>query len=185
MDYRDYKASRDLVWEILIREKVTELPVRIVPLCRQMGIRVLLHDDPAKGDGYSTIVNDVPHIFLYRGCYLPRQRFTAAHELGHILLGHVGKYQLVNREPSGDDNPIEHAANVFAARLLAPACVLWACDTYRPEAIAQLCGISIQAAGFRSKRMELLRERGRFLTSPLEQRVYEQFRGFIERTKRV
>ncbi len=183
MLYSDYKVSRDLAWEILIRERVTELPVRIVPLCRQMGIKVLLHEDPARGDGYSGLIDGVPHIFIYRHCYRPRQRFTAAHELGHILLGHVGKYQLVNREPGPNDNPIEQAANVFAARILAPACVLWACNAFTTEAIADLCDISMQAAQFRAERMELLRYRGRFLSSPLEQQVFKQFAPFIEANK--
>ena len=183
MLYSDYKVSRNLAWEILIREGVTELPVRIAPLCRQMGIPVLLHDDPEQGDGYSGMVGGVPQIFVYRGCYRPRQRFTAAHELGHILLGHTGKYRLANREPSPNDNPIEQAANVFAARILAPACVLWACNAFTAEAIADLCDISMQAAGFRAKRMELLRNRSRFLSSPLEQQVFEQFAPFIEANK--
>ena len=183
MLYSDYKISRNLAWEILLREKVTELPVRIVPLCRQMGIKVLLHEDPTKGDGYSGLIGGIPHIFVYRGCYRPRQRFTAAHELGHILLGHAGKCRLVNREPSPNDNPIEQAANVFAARILAPACVLWACNAFTAEAIADLCDISMQAAQFRAERMELLRHRGRFLSSPLEQQVFEQFAPFIEANK--
>ena len=183
MLYSDYKISRNLAWEIILREGITELPVRIVPLCRQMGIRVVLHDDPMHGDGYSGIFESVPHIFVNRACYRPRQRFTAAHELGHILLGHVGTYRLVNREPSATDNPIEQAANVFASRLLAPACVLWACNAFTPDAIADLCDISIQAAQYRAERMKLLRERGMFFLSPLERKVYERFSIFIEANK--
>lgn len=183
MLYSDYKYSRNLAWEILLWEKVTELPVRIAPLCRQMGIRVLLHDDPVKGDGYSCILDGVPHIIVSRSCYRPRQRFTAAHELGHILLGHVGKYRLVNREPSAADNPVEQTANVFASRLLAPACVLWACNAFTPEAIADLCDISMQSAQYRAERMKLLRDRGKFLVSPLERKVYERFASFIEANK--
>lgn len=183
MLYFDYKVSRNLAWEILIREQVTSLPVRIVPLCRQMGIRVVLHNDPKLGDGYCGMIGGKPHIFVCEGCYRPRQRFTAAHELGHILLGHAGKYELVNREPSATDNPIEQAANVFASRLLAPACVLWACNAFTPEAIADLCDISMQAAAFRAERMGLLRKRGKFLASSLERQVYAQFREFIAATK--
>lgn len=36
-----------------------------------------------------------------------RKRFTVAHELGHIMLGHVGHYELINREILPNDNPIE------------------------------------------------------------------------------
>lgn len=180
MIYSDYKISRNLAWEILLREEVKTLPVKVTQICRQMGIRVLLHDDHARGDGFCTFLDGQPCIFVYGDSYRPRQRFTVAHELGHILLGHVGKYSLVNREPSPADNPVEHAANVFASRLLAPACVLWGCGAFTPEAIADLCDISMQAALFRAERMAQLRERGKFLTAPQERQVFRQFKPFIE-----
>lgn len=181
MNYRDYMNSRDLAWQVLLNERVTELPVNVVQLCRGMGIRVKLFD--GDGDGYSTILFGRPRIFVSRNCSPERQRFTIAHELGHILMGHVGKHMLVNREPSSKDNPIEQAANVFASRLLAPACVLWALDARTPEQIAALCRISQQAAGYRAERMAILHDRGKFLSSPIERQVYVQFADFIRRKK--
>ena len=183
MHYKDYKNSRDLGWQILIHQRITELPVKISELCRDMGIRVRYYDTQGKNDGYSTILDGQAWIFVSRNCSPERQRFTIAHELGHILLGHTGKHQLVNREPSKKDNPVEQAANVFASRLLAPACVLWALDARTPDEIAMLCRISRQAATFRAERMAILYERGKFLSSPLERQVYEQFRKFIDKTK--
>lgn len=183
MDYRDYKVSRDLAWRVLINEGVGELPVMVGKLCRNMGIRVQYYEPTDGNDGFSTIIDGQARIFVSKNCSTERQRFTTAHELGHILLGHVGEYEMVNREPSGKDNPIEQAANVFASRILAPACVLWALDARTPEQIAALCKISHQAAEFRAKRMALLYERGRFLSSPLERQVYDQFGDFIRRKR--
>lgn len=185
MNYTDYKNSRNLSWQVLINEGVTELPVMVGQLCRDMGIRIQFYDRTDVEDGYSAIVDGQARIFVSKNCIPERQRFTVAHELGHILLGHVGKYQLVNREPSPQDNPIEQAANVFASRLLAPACVLWALNARTPEEIAQLCRISHQAAAFRAERMAILYERGKFLSSPLEREVYAQFLPFIDRQKRL
>lgn len=179
MDYKDYKRSRDLVWEILLAEGVRELPVSVGDLCKNMGISVHSYIPSGRNDACSTVIRGRPHILVSAFAPLPRQRFSIAHELGHILLGHVGQYQLVNREPHPEDNPIEQAANVFASRLLAPACVLWALDARTPKQISELCGISHQAATFRAERMELLRRRGMFLSSPLERAVYEQFSEFI------
>lgn len=184
MNYRDYKISRDLAWQVLLNEGVTELPVKIGPLCRQMEIQLRAYSSTDGNDGKSTIIDGEAVIFVSNNCTHARQRFTAAHELGHILLGHVGEYQLVNREPSSKDNPIEQAANVFASRLLAPACVLWALDARSPEQIAELCQISYTAACFRAERMALLYERNKFLTSPIEQQVYLQFEKFIRKKKR-
>lgn len=184
MNYRDYKNSRNLSWQILINEGVTELPVMVGQLCRNMGIRIQLFEQVVIDDGYSAIIDGQARIFVSNSCIPERQRFTVAHELGHILLGHVGQYQLVNREPSPQDNPIEQAANVFASRLLAPACVLWALNARTPEEIAKICKISHKAAAFRAERMALLHERGKFLSSPLEREVYAQFLPFIDRQKR-
>lgn len=185
MKYSDYTVTRNLTWEIMIREEITKLPVMVGDLCKQMGIHICLYNRSAEHpyDGFTTRVQDVLCIFVARDCTVERQRFTAAHELGHILLGHVGKYELVNREPSARDNPIEQAANVFASRLLAPACVLWALNLHTPEEIARLCNISYQSASFRAALMEILYKRDKFLTSPFEQRVYDQFKPFILKTK--
>lgn len=183
MNYRDYKNSRDLAWRVLINEGVTELPVMVGKLCRSMGIRVVYYTPTDENDGYSTIIGGRAVIFVSKNCIPARQRFTCAHELGHILLGHVGQYKLVNREPSRGDNPIEHAANVFASRLLAPACVLWALDAKTPEEISALCQISHQAAAFRAERMAILYDRGKFLSSHLERQVYDQFGEYIRQIR--
>lgn len=179
MDYKDYQNARNLSWNIIIQENITELPINIVALCKQLGIEVKYYISSDDNDGECTIAESIPYILVNRNCSTQRKRFTVAHELGHILLGHVGKYQLVNREPSPTDNPIEQEANVFASRLLAPACVLWGCKVKTSDDIVQLCDISKQAAEYRMNRMNELYQRNRFLTSPLEKQVFDQFQDFI------
>ncbi len=183
MQYKDYQNSRDAVWELLIRHGVSALPVSVGAICRREGIAVRYYHPTDGNDGCSMIVKGRPVILVSADVPIPRQRFTAAHELGHVMLGHVGSRGLVNREPAPEDNPLEQAANVFAARLLAPACVLWGCRVQSAEDIMGLCGISHQAAEFRMERMRLLYQRGKFLTSPLEQQVYRQFRAYIEKNR--
>ena len=181
MNYGDYQKARDLAWQILRREKIRALPVDVVEICRCLGIKVLEHADlaPEVGDGLSCVLAGEPYIFIRPGQSRQRCRFTVAHELGHVLLGHVGKYQLVNREPSPQDDPVEQAANIFAARLLAPACVLWGCRVSSAAEIASLCDISSTAASVRWERMQILLERGKFLASDIERKVYRQFKGHI------
>lgn len=180
MNYKDYKTARDKTWRLIVDLGISALPIRPGAICKKLGISVRFGDLPPDNDGISFLAGDKPVIVVSRWVPLPRQRFTAAHELGHILLGHVGKYELVNREPSPSDNPIEQAANVFASRLLAPACVLWGCGATSPEQIARLCDISLQAAQFRADRMNVLYQRNKFLVSPLEREVYKQFLEYIE-----
>ena len=168
-----------MVWKILLDEKICSLPVNIGKLCKSLEISVRLYDGEDNSDGRSLIIDGKPLILINRNKPIPRQRFTAAHELGHILLGHVGMSGLVNREPSPRDNPLEQEANVFASRLLAPACVLWGCGVQSAQDIKELCGISFQSAEFRWQRMKILLGRNKFLTSPLEQKVYRQFADYI------
>lgn len=180
MDYRKYISARNLSWRVLLDGDIRALPIRVSALCRTMGISVKLYDGREDSDGESTVLGGKPMILVSRSKPVPRQRFTAAHELGHILLGHVGEKNLVNREPSPSDSPIEKEANVFASRLLAPACVLWGCGVRSAEDIMELCGISRLAAEFRWQRLQALRGRELFLTSQLERQVYERFEPFIK-----
>lgn len=101
-----------------------------------------------------------------------RQRFTVAHELGHIIMRHSG----------AEDNEAE--ANVFASRLLMPACVLYACEVKTADEIMSLCAVSRQAAEIRLTRLEELRRRDKFYTHPLERAVARRFRGFVRAYRR-
>ncbi len=179
LHYTDYQNARDMTWKLLIDMDIRELPIKPGEICKELGIQMKYYTPTDENDGMSFVAQQVPVIMVSNEIPLHRQRFTAAHELGHILLGHVGRYELVNREPTTKDNPIEQEANVFASRLLAPACVLWGCGAKTPEQIAELCDISHQAAQFRAERMELLYQRNRFLISPLERHVYRQFADYI------
>ena len=76
---------------------------------------------------------------------------------------------------------MENEANSFALRLLAPACVLWGLDLHEPRQIATICDISLQTAEIRAKRMKILYKRNKFLSSPLEKQVYENFKEFIKK----
>ncbi len=204
MDYSQYQHSRDLAWKVLLEERVTELPVDVGKLCRQMGIPVkayrysrdllqYLQVDVDQIDGLATYVQGLPVIFYKDTGPLGRQRFTVAHELGHILAGDVIRDGVVHRIRWTEEDPMEQSANVFASRLLAPACVLWGLDIHSPADIMDLCGLSYQAAALRARRLALLyrreqrflEQRGKscFLISPLEQRVYAQFDDYIRRMR--
>ena len=181
MNYQDYQNARDAVWNLLIAVEADELPIKVTQICHALGIQTRLYAPKDENDGMCLILDGQPVIFVSTEVSIARQRFTAAHELGHILLGHVGHSGLLNREPKPSDNPIEQAANVFASRLLAPACVLWGCGVGSADEIAQLCNISQAAAEFRWARMQVLYQRGAFLSSTLERQVYRQFRPYIDR----
>lgn len=196
MDYSKYQKSRDLSWQMLIENNITSLPVKISTICKALDIPIISYQD-----GYAILekanqlkcctdndgLNFGGAIFYNQNCSVARQRFTVAHELGHCLM-HNGK-GLYNHEPSETDNPIEQEANVFASRILAPACVLWGIGVTKAEQISELCNISMQSAEFRMERMNELYIREQtflrkynkscFLMSPLERQIYQQFKPYI------
>lgn len=204
--YSNYTNARDNAWRYLIRHKVKELPVDVFALCRKDKITLVPYSDPEarsmaeligithwmdKTDGLAVRVKEMTIIFWDDSLPITRQRFTVAHELGHIVNGDLGPYPTQrNDEPSERDAPIETTANIFAARILSPACVLWALNVNDADTVAELCNISQTAAQWRYKRLCLLYEREKnfmdkygkscFLTSPLERKVFRQFKKYIK-----
>lgn len=204
--YGQYQNARNASWQCLIRHNIHALPVSMSTIFRAEEIPLGRYCDNAaqiRESGLGWIMDNDGFtirssggkisVFYNEQCTVQRTRFTLAHELGHIYLGHltdgVMQYSTRNTEPLDVANPAERDANVFASRLLAPACVLWRLGIHSPEEIAQLCQISITAAQFRAERMavlyrreaEWLATRGKtcFLQSPLERQVLEQFRDYI------
>ena len=199
-----YRLVRDSAWRMLLRHRVRSLPVDVHRICEREGIRVISYreareagllalfgDATVGNDGFSLVLRGQRLIFYDDALPIGRQRFTLGHELGHFVLGDVGSSPTArNREPSEGDGEAERLANMFAARLLSPACVLWGLGVRSSEEISLLCGLSRAASEWRFKRlMELYaRERdwrsryGRscFLLSPLEAKVYSRFGRFIK-----
>lgn len=174
MEYEIYKNARDASWRFLIQYNICRLPIDLKPILANMNIIVkkdiegILSKNErgrvVKVDGILyVIVQDVP---------VPQKRYTIVHEVGHVVLGHT--------EFSCYSDAEEYAAERFAIGVLAPACVLWGLGVQTAEEIAELCNISLTSARIREKRMQELYFRNKFLISPLERKVYEQFLEFID-----
>lgn len=178
---------RDAAWQTLIDFKVSSLPVPLISICKDLGITLLdnnrAHELRPTESGISLKQNGKWYIIFDDTDTRGKQRFTVAHELGHILMGHELKNGYYTRKENLNKPTDETEADMFAARLLAPACVLWGIGATTAEQIAKACDISLTAATLRSERMELLRKRNKFLTSPLERQVYSQFEGYIKNNR--
>lgn len=177
MHYEIYKNARDASWRFLIQHKICSLPVDLKLITSTMKITVrkdnsvILHTNER---GRTVNENGVLHIIV-RDDPIPKKRYTIMHEIGHIVLGHT--------ESDDRSDVDEYAAERFAIGVLAPACVLWGIGIKTAEEIADLCNISITSAKIREKRMQELYDRNKFLTSPLEHQVFEQFSDFINSKK--
>lgn len=210
--YSNYQHSRDAVWRLLIDLEVSRLPIRLNEICKALGIELRSIEDMApeihlenqrganRTDGVARFIGETPVILYNTMNSAARSRFTIAHEIGHFILGHVEKapYREVRtpvlfRSSGPPETPEESAANVFASRLLAPACVLWGLGVQDARQIERFCWISREAAEFRMARMHQLYQREQeyletrgyscFLIAASERLVYEQFREYVEQNR--
>lgn len=122
-------------------------------------------------ESFTCVYKDTPIIIYKRCSNIGRLRFTIAHEFGHITLLHLEK--LTNDE-------YEHEANMFAARILMPMCVIKETKAYTPESISKLCGVSLTAANYRANRLKDLLKKNKFYTSTHEARLVIRFSKYIK-----
>lgn len=189
MKYGMYKNARNAAWQCLIDFKIKALPVNVSELAAKSGIKIIKDSRVnllKENQSGMTVEQEGKFYIIYKDTEAPeRCRFTIAHELGHIFLGH-----LLTAVPACAyrtftvQNDFESSANVFARDLLAPACVLHELGATSAEDIARICAISIESAQIRAARLRLLEERDAWYLNPLERKVRIQFKSFI-RDKKV
>lgn len=96
------------------------LPVDPVVIARRIGLTVRALPPSST---YSGWFNERENLIEYKSDEARvRQRFTVAHELGHYALQHGTRPRDTSMAfSSGISDPLERAANQFAAELLMPA----------------------------------------------------------------
>ncbi len=185
-NYDIYKYARDMAWKFLIKNNVTELPVNLSEICRNNGYHLLVDKDyiflAENERGVTFFRNGEWYIALNPSETLSARRYTIAHEIGHIILGHFQSAKKSYYSPSESISKTnkEYQAERFAIDVLAPACVLWGLNLHKAEDISRVCNISMPSAEIRVERMDVLYKRNRFLTSDLEKQVFRQFKPFMK-----
>ena len=136
-----------------------DFPVDPVAIAKSMGARVLRArlDEDVSGLLVKEPQDEAATIYLNSDDHEKRQRFTCAHELGHLSrrgsaanerIGYVDSRDLESRTGS---NPEEVWANQFAAELLMPAAAvraLWA-QGESASRLARVFGVSPAAVDIR------------------------------------
>ncbi len=184
-DYENYKRGRDLAWEALIKSGASTLPVDLKEVSRAYGINVISYKKAlemgliTREDIHGKVFVRVPDgkrmVFVdnnlkQRGSI----RFLIAKGIGYCLL---------SRTPWFITDAVDYEAGVFARDLLMPATVLSGLGVKSASRIESLCDVSKRAAELRAERMAELYDRNRFNQHPLEKKVSEQFKKFIEENK--
>ncbi len=111
-------GARNIARKLLKDSGIIEVPINLRTVVRYLKTR---HDLEVwsfafdKMDGMLVTVNGQPTIAFNPNTSWVRRRFTIAHEIGHLLMGHTC---------SSDNENAETEANKFAAELLMPLAFL-------------------------------------------------------------
>ncbi len=187
--YNNYKIARNKAWKTLIECKICELPLNLAKVINHYGIYLIKYSDsdyirrhssPTE-DGYSRLMDKKPVIYYNDAKPIHRVRFTIAHEIGHILLGHLSKGETLHRNTELDTQDFkEQQANIFARDILMPAVVIHHLTSSHTD-ISNLCNVSEQSAYIRWERLQELRRRNKFCLHSLERQVFKNFSAYIEK----
>jgi len=161
--------ARDTARQIIHNYEITQPPIRVEEIAHSQGIEIVRHRFEGPESGFALRDGNRRIIGLNTQTSRRRQRFTVAHELGHLLL-HEGKIivdqavlrvDLRNDISSMGTDVEEIEANAFAATLLMPETIVFAhvlnlvkgnSEIAREALIAELARIfdvSAEAMGYR------------------------------------
>lgn len=158
IEKKPYFNVRNSAWEFLIKNNVLSYPLDLRKLARNNNWTIWSYDEFCKHrnlnekdlimhhpDGFTfKLENGIQLICYNQNNNRWRNRFTIAHEMGHIILHkHVKRDQL------------EKEANMFAARILMPMGLIKELNIKNPEELSKLCDVSLEAATFRLKRSKI------------------------------
>lgn len=171
-----------LTRDFIIYNKISSLPVnlnsilkfnkwKVISYSKLKNMNIVEYESVMKTNhGFVELTPDGDYIIFYND-ELPRcvQRFTIAHEIGHIVLHHF-KVPIENREQE---------ANMFAARLLMPMCVLHECKIKSEQELIDLYDVSCVSAHYRYERLVMLENRNKFYVDCNEEVLKSKFKDFI------
>lgn len=124
------------------------LPIDLKDIIKYREDIKIIKDDLCGLDGYSIFnKNTKKYIIAIDDINydLPRQRFTLAHELGHIFLQHHTKYKYLSNYVK------EKSADAFAGELLMPREIMYKTANFPPNYILNVYGVSYSALEKRKK----------------------------------
>ncbi len=152
------QEMRDCAQKVRDKWMLGQAPIsNVMALLEENGVNVIMYDGIPEFDGTSTTVEGRPVIVLNRNVDMAeRRRFTAMHELGHILFNPYFDEGLSDRE-------VELLCHAFSSEMLLPTeAVRRHFRHYTDATFGALCyvqaryGISIDAIMHKLKEMEII-----------------------------
>ena len=126
----NYDFPRKMARKVIKDYNIKSVPVDIKIIIEGLGLKYVELDDPEYIDGVVMKIKGKFVFVLNKAKPLNRQRFTIAHELGHIFLKHElrdfydpesAREEELQDETIGNKKPAkEIEADIFASELLVP-----------------------------------------------------------------
>lgn len=152
------------------------LPINPFDVCNRLGIPIVSYSEACDYgfhaiiqkiscvdvDGFCCKGNGDNYIILYDNARTPKERinFTIAHELGHIVLGHLKNVTMRPRYMTNRRNdPLEKEADAFAGELIRPPIPFVLIGWNLPDNIRAICNITYEAATVCSKLVRTLQKK--------------------------
>ncbi len=160
----DFYVVRQLAWSI-IKKYNLEIPIDLDYLLKELNVDLERTHLPARVDGASLPVKLARGLIVVNeGRSLVRERFTIAHELGHILrhfprMEQEGGLFFLEKKNSVSASLYEREADVFAAELLMPrqeAINAFHSYTKNIQELADMFLVSKQAMKIRLEELKLI-----------------------------
>ncbi|MBQ7037744.1 MAG: ImmA/IrrE family metallo-endopeptidase [Clostridia bacterium] len=173
---------KEIAQHVLLEHGISGLPFGVGDLSRALGITAKLtkpFEIQEWGGGIAHLMNNEPYIFVDPSYCIEYQKFTAAHEIGHILLGHLGSWTDANGTQYANRKCNEAEANAFAEELTMPECVLMSCGITTVRQIKKLCRILPEDSKQVVERVRQRLKSGDPFT-PTEQQLVRQFADYIQ-----
>lgn len=183
----NYYNTRNVAWKFLLKNNIKSYPLDLHTIATKNGWLIWSYSDYANfkhiskeelisenKDGLSIELPNNSYLILFNESNSKyRNRFTIAHEIGHILLHKL--YM--------DKNKLEKEAQMFAARILMPLCLIHELNIETPDELSKICQVSIAAATHRLSRYKQIISRGMIYTNPLERELFNNLKDFIIKYK--
>lgn len=178
----DYEKILEAVYKLIIELEVKQLPISVDYITNELWIKQIRNCDlntpllSPNQNGLAVLSKGKFYIIYNEKDDLRERRFTVAHEIGHILLGHLFSNPISQQEKEIR----EQEADIFATFLLAPVCVIQALKLQTPEEIQSVCNTPYQYAQLCSE--YITSDLCRFSTqkiNDLENKIYKQFQSYI------
>lgn len=172
-------VTHDIVSDILVSIGCTVIPFSKNDPRKDFFENMGLSDWVSKYPAFTCKHNNKIYVFYREDRSSTERAELLAHELGHIVLGHLDGIKKQASSVSTDyENVKEYEADIFSQELLAPTCILKACKVKNTSELMELTLVYLSWS-----EQSLGRSKSRTIQTPEELELIKQFYDYITKIR--